>query len=83
MDNTITKKLLPLEQNKILNRFSADFSFTEYLKRAGQFPLKPTQLEILQINLGYLCNMECNHCHVDASPRRKEVTTKNVLEKCL
>jgi len=77
------KKITIQEQNKILSNLAKDFSFTDYIKRANQYPLKPNELEILQINLGYLCNMECNHCHVDASPRRKEITTKNVLQKCL
>ena len=36
------------------------------------FPaIKRAQLETLQVNLGYLCNQQCLHCHVDASPRRK------------
>lgn len=83
MNNTIMKKITIQEQNEILSNLAKDFSFTDYLKRANQYPLKPSKLEILQINLGYLCNMECNHCHVDASPRRKEITTKNVLQKCL
>lgn len=26
----------------------------------------------LQINLGYLCNQECRHCHLEAGPRRRE-----------
>ena len=32
-----------------------------------------TGLETLQVNLGYLCNQQCLHCHVDASPRRTEL----------
>jgi radical SAM/Cys-rich protein len=27
--------------------------------------------------------MECSHCHVDSSPRRKEITPRHILEKCL
>ena len=83
MDKITIEKLTVNKQNQILNGFAKKYSFTDYLKRANQYPLKPTQLEILQINLGYLCNMQCNHCHVDASPRRKEITTKDVLQKCL
>lgn len=83
MDKAIMTKLSINQQNQILSDLGKDFSFKDYLKRANQYPLKPNQLEILQINLGYLCNMECNHCHVDASPRRKEITIKKVLEKCL
>lgn len=45
--------------------------------------LKPKSLEILQINLGYMCNMTCEHCHVDAGPDRKEIMAKEVLESCL
>jgi radical SAM/Cys-rich protein len=30
-------------------------------------------LEILQVNLGYLCNQSCLHCHVNAGPTRKEM----------
>jgi len=30
------------------------------------------QLETLQVNMGYLCNQTCQHCHVDAGPKRKE-----------
>jgi len=38
------------------------------------FPaIKRARLETLQVNLGYLCNQQCLHCHVDASPRRKEI----------
>ena len=30
-------------------------------------------IEILQVNLGYKCNMGCKHCHIDAGPCRDEV----------
>jgi radical SAM/Cys-rich protein len=30
-------------------------------------------LEVLQVNLGYLCNQSCLHCHVNAGPKRKEL----------
>lgn len=31
------------------------------------------QLDTLQVNLGYLCNQRCLHCHVNAGPTRKEM----------
>lgn len=44
------------------------------------FPsIKRAPLEILQVNLGYLCNQQCLHCHVDASPRRKEIMTAETV----
>jgi len=35
-------------------------------------PIRRKTLEILQVNLGYLCNQQCLHCHVNAGPKRKE-----------
>ncbi|MEX0771494.1 MAG: arsenosugar biosynthesis radical SAM (seleno)protein ArsS [Balneolaceae bacterium] len=57
--------------------------FEEKLDEIDLFPLKPTGIEIFQINLGYMCNMTCKHCHVDAGPDRQEVMSKETLEYCL
>ncbi len=57
--------------------------FAEKLEETGQFPLRPKSLEILQINVGYMCNQVCEHCHVDAGPDRKEIMTKETMEQCL
>ena len=32
--------------------------------------------EILQVNVGKLCNLTCVHCHVNAGPKRKEIMTR-------
>lgn len=45
--------------------------------------LSPKKLEILQINMGYMCNQVCAHCHVDAGPDRKEIMTRKTLQMCL
>jgi len=58
-------------------------NFNEYLKRADEFPLKPSGLEIMQINVGKMCNQVCEHCHVDAGPDRKEIMTKETMMECL
>ncbi|WP_127845598.1 arsenosugar biosynthesis radical SAM (seleno)protein ArsS [Psychroflexus aestuariivivens] len=58
-------------------------SFNKQLEKSNDFPLKPKQLEILQINLGYMCNQVCAHCHVDAGPDRKEIMTKATMMECL
>ena len=57
--------------------------FQQKMERAGLFPLKPTKLEIFQVNLGYMCNQVCKHCHVDAGPDRKEIMTRETMEQCL
>ncbi|MGB3077173.1 MAG: arsenosugar biosynthesis radical SAM (seleno)protein ArsS [Chitinophagales bacterium] len=57
--------------------------FKEKLKTLGFYPLKPTGIDILQINVGKLCNQTCKHCHVDAGPDRKEIMSRETLEQCL
>lgn len=58
-------------------------TFADKIKETNQFPLRPKILEILQINLGYMCNQVCAHCHVDAGPDRKEIMTINTINQCL
>lgn len=84
MSNVLQKRISLKKQIDLLNASAESGTpFVSKMKEAGQFPLKPKKLEILQINVGYMCNMECTHCHVDSSPRRKEITPKTILQKCL
>jgi len=57
--------------------------FKDKIAEAGHFPLRPKKLEILQINLGYMCNQVCEHCHVDAGPDRTEIMTRETMMQCL
>lgn len=57
--------------------------FQQKLEQTDLYPLKPTQLEILQINIGKMCNQTCKHCHVDAGPDRKEIMSKQTMLQCL
>lgn len=41
------------------------------------------RLEVMQINVGKLCNLACKHCHVEAGPARTEVMDRKVMEACL
>ncbi len=42
--------------------------------QAIEFPaIARRKLTTLQVNLGYLCNIACLHCHVNAGPTRKEL----------
>src|SRR5438477_1919589 len=47
-------------------------------------PLRRRRLETLQVNVGYVCNQTCLHCHVNAGPNRTESmsaqTAAQVLE---
>jgi radical SAM/Cys-rich protein len=58
-------------------------SFADALRATGLYPLRPTGIEILQINVGKRCNQTCRHCHVDAGPDRTEVMPRPVVEACL
>jgi radical SAM/Cys-rich protein len=57
--------------------------FQQKLEESGLYPLKATQVEILQINVGKMCNQVCKHCHVDAGPDRKEIMTIDTMQQCI
>lgn len=46
-------------------------------------PLRRSGVKILQVNLGYLCNQSCSHCHVNAGPKRTELMTKGIMDELL
>jgi len=58
-------------------------TFKRTLKAHG-LALTRLPLEILQVNVGKLCNQACHHCHVDAGPKRTEImdarTATRVIE---
>jgi len=50
----------------------------------SDFPaIQRGQLSTLQMNLGYLCNISCTHCHVNAGPHRTELMTRETMEIAL
>lgn len=58
--------------------------FMDQISKYGYPELKPSGLQIFQINIGKLCNQSCAHCHVDAGPDRKdEQMSRENLEICL
>jgi len=46
-------------------------------------PLTRMAPEILQVNVGKMCNITCVHCHVNAGPGRKEIMTLDTVDKIL
>ena len=46
-------------------------------------PLRRARLQTLQVNLGYRCNQQCLHCHVNAGPRRREEMDRATVEQVL
>ena len=51
------------------------------LLKSSDFPLITRgTLETLQVNLGYRCNQQCFHCHVNANPKRKEMMSEQTIK---
>lgn len=77
----------PQVQLDVINNHSEKLkglpSFRKKLEEVDLYPLQPTGIEIFQINVGYMCNMMCKHCHVDAGPDRKEIMAKETFGYCL
>ncbi len=60
-------------------------STVDFAKVLGEhsLELRSAKIEILQVNVGKLCNQACKHCHVDASPTRTEIMTRDTIDRCL
>ena len=74
------------QQLKILSEPYGDEEFvlfSQKLEESGLYPLTSIGVEILQINVGKMCNQTCSHCHVDAGPDRKEIMTRETMQLCL
>ncbi|MEZ4751206.1 MAG: arsenosugar biosynthesis radical SAM protein ArsS [Bdellovibrionota bacterium] len=57
-------------------------SFSGLLHENG-LSLKRRHLSTLQVNMGKLCNQACQHCHVEAGPKRTENMELATVEACL
>jgi radical SAM/Cys-rich protein len=63
---------------------SGTAEFFADVRASGFEVLRPSRLEIFQINLGKLCNMTCRHCHVDSGPDRvEENMDRATVDLCL
>src|SRR5213596_3564863 len=56
-----------------VNRFSETLT-------AHSLALRRSKTEVLQVNVGKLCNLTCMHCHVNAGPKRKEIMTRKTID---
>jgi len=73
----------PAEQLRTLAQLPGLRDFAEVLAEHRQWPLRPGKIEILQVNVGKLCNQTCRHCHVDAGPDRLELMSRETMALCL
>jgi len=59
-----------------------DYDFKKFIEK-NSLELSPTTINTLQVNITKLCNQACLHCHVDASPKRKEQMDLGSIDRCL
>ena len=59
------------------------FKRFEYTAREHQVDLYRKPLDILQVNIGKLCNQACLHCHVEAGPKRTEIMERVTMDRLL
>jgi radical SAM/Cys-rich protein len=72
----------PENQRNVLSR-DPRRPFEQALSDCGLWPLRATGIQVLQVNVGKLCNQTCRHCHVDAGPDRREVMTRETMQLCV
>jgi len=58
-------------------------SFDDKVREILGGPLTATDIAILQVNVGYACNMNCKHCHLSAGPHRKECMDMETIAQVL
>ncbi|WP_166824633.1 arsenosugar biosynthesis radical SAM (seleno)protein ArsS [Thalassoroseus pseudoceratinae] len=70
-------------QRDVLENRSGQPIFAETLASTGHTPFRATGIDVMQVNVGRVCNQTCRHCHVDAGPDRREAMSREVFEECL
>lgn len=58
------------------------YNFNKFIKNSN-LELSPLSINTLQVNVTKLCNQACVHCHVDASPKRTEQISLELVDRCL
>ena len=61
---------------------NCEYDFKKFIEN-NSLDLSPTTINTLQVNITKLCNQACLHCHVDASPKRKEQMDLDSINRCL
>src|SRR5438034_8532201 len=59
---------------------AAMLPFAARVRQEGVY-LRRTSIDTVQINVGKLCNQACQHCHVDAGPKRTEIMSRETAEE--
>ncbi len=73
----------PRQQVALLESDERTPDFQSVLADHGHDALQARGLDVLQVNVGKVCNQTCTHCHVDAGPDRRESMSAEVADACL
>ncbi len=73
----------PRHQLQVINAPGGHPRFDDHLLQSGLGELRAAGIDILQLNVGKVCNQTCSHCHVDAGPDRREAMTRETMQLCL
>lgn len=73
----------PENQLKVLEQDCELPKFDQRMLDSNLDLLVADGIDILQVNVGKMCNMTCAHCHVDAGPDRREIMTRETIDHCL
>ncbi|MEK7841046.1 MAG: DUF3641 domain-containing protein, partial [Deltaproteobacteria bacterium] len=49
----------------------------------NELPLRKVKLDVIQINLGNKCNLQCSHCHIGASPEGNKNMDHKTAERII
>ncbi len=84
---TLVRQQSPLsdtaQQRRILESTASVPDFGKRVSQQCGGSLSAASLDVLQVNVGKVCNQTCSHCHVDAGPDRRETMTREVAELCI
>jgi MoaA/NifB/PqqE/SkfB family radical SAM enzyme len=73
----------PAHQLEVLASTNGHKPFERALHESGISSLQACGIDVLQVNVGKLCNQTCRHCHVDAGPDRREIMSREIMQACL
>lgn len=62
--------------------YHSNLAITPFRKKLKS-ALTKRQITVIQINLGKRCNLACNHCHVEASPKRTEELSREICNQLI
>jgi len=77
------KKTSEINRGSVALEERADPPFSEYALSAIRGEMRARKLDMMQVNIGLMCNQACEHCHLDASPLRTECMDPDTMQEVI